>query len=94
MKPMPINEYVLTPHAEKEMSRRGLGEDIIRAVLGAPEQWETVREGRVVLQRRIHIGEPARMYLVRVFVDIDRQPPMGVTAYRSGKLEKYWKEEP
>jgi hypothetical protein len=34
------------------------------------------------------------MYLVRVFVDIDRQPPMVVKAYRTGKLEKYWKEEP
>lgn len=89
MKPMPIHEYVLTPHAETEMSRRGLGEGIIRAVLGAPEQWETVREGRVVLPRRLLIGEPARMYLVRVFVDIDRQPPMVVTAYRTGKLEKY-----
>ena len=94
MKPTPINEYVLTPHAEKEMSRRGLSEDIIRAVLEAPEQWETVREGRVVLQRRLLIGEPARMYLVRVFVDIGRQPPVVVTAYRTGKLEKYWKEEP
>jgi hypothetical protein len=94
MKAMPIDEYVLTPHAEKEMSRRGLGEDLIRAVLGAPEQWETVREGRVVLQRWLLIGEPARMYLVWAFVDIDRQPPMVVTAYQTGKLEMYWKEEP
>jgi hypothetical protein len=67
---------------------------MIRTVLEKPEQQEKVREGRIVVQRRIYINESARMYLIRVFVDIDRRPPEIVTAYRTGKIEKYWREEP
>ena len=49
MIPTPITEYVLSPHAEKEISRRGLSQDMIRTVLEKPEQQEKVREGRVYI---------------------------------------------
>lgn len=39
------------------------------------------------------MGEGARMYLVRVVVDIDREPAEVVTAYRTSKISKYWREE-
>jgi hypothetical protein len=35
------------------------------------------------------LGAPARDYVVRVFVDVDRTPPQIVTAYRTSKLTKY-----
>ena len=50
--------------------------------------------GRVVLQSRIAMGFPERTYLVRVFVDVDRTPAEIVTVYRTGKVSKYWSEEP
>jgi hypothetical protein len=40
------------------------------------------------------MGEAGRIYLIRVFVDVDRRPAEVVTAYRTGKLEKYWRVEP
>jgi hypothetical protein len=39
------------------------------------------------------MGSPTRVYLVRVFVDVDRDPPEVVTAYRTSKLPKYWRVE-
>jgi hypothetical protein len=36
-------------------------------------------------------GAPPATYLLRVFVDIDRQPPDVVTVYRTSKITKYWK---
>jgi len=30
---------------------------------------------------------------VRVFVDVDRRPAEVVTAYRTSKIGKYWREE-
>jgi hypothetical protein len=33
------------------------------------------------------------MYLVRVFVDVDRDPAEVVTAYRTSKISKYWEEQ-
>jgi hypothetical protein len=35
-----------------------------------------------------------RRYLVRVIVDVEQDPPVVVTAYRTSKIEKYWKAEP
>ena len=32
-------------------------------------------------------------YLLRVFVDIDRTPAEVVTAYRTSKFAKYWRDE-
>jgi len=72
--PDPVTDYVITPHAVFEMERRGLNEQIVRSVLSAPEQRLEIRRGRVVLQSRVSLGEPARIYLIRVIVDIDRQP--------------------
>ncbi len=86
--------YVFTSHARFEMQRRGLSEDRVRQVLEAPEQRWEVRPGRHVLQSKISIGEPSKTYVVRVIVDVDRQPNEVVTAYRSSKIDKYWRQEP
>jgi hypothetical protein len=91
--PHSIQHFAISPHAEFEMGRRGLSDDTIRSVLSAPEQQFDVRPGRVVLQSRMAMGEGARMYLVRVVVDIDREPAEVVTAYRTSKISKYWREE-
>ncbi|NOT23300.1 MAG: hypothetical protein HOP22_11350 [Nitrospiraceae bacterium] len=68
-----IADYLITDHARLELSRRGLSEQIIHAILSAPEQRCAVRPGRVVLQSRLPFGESAATFLVRVFVDIDRR---------------------
>ena len=87
----PIGQYIVTEHALMELKRRGLSEEMVRQVLGDPEQRREVRTGREVLQRRVSVGEPAKTYLVRVFVDVDRRPPEVVTAYRTSKIDKYWR---
>ena len=87
-------EYRLSSHARFEMERRGISEAEIARVLSAPEQADLVRPGRVVYQSRMVFEEPGKTYLVRVFVDIDRRPAEVVTAYRTSKIEKYWKREP
>jgi len=89
--PEPITEFVITPHAQLEMGRRGLNEETVRRILSAPEQRLEVRPGRILLQSRVSMGEPPRMYLIRVIVDIDRQPAEVVTVYRTGKVSKYWR---
>jgi hypothetical protein len=92
MKPRPIIDYVITSHARVELSMRGLSEDAIRAILAAPEQGFELRPGRVVLQSKISSGQAAKTFLIRVFVDIDRTPAEVVTAYRTTKIAKYWRD--
>jgi hypothetical protein len=50
-----------------------------------------VREGRVIFQSRLGLGRPARTYLVRIVVDVDRRPAEVVTVYRTTKIAKYWR---
>jgi len=87
----PIHEFVLTDHALSEMARRQITEDDVKTVLAKPDQMEMVREGRAVYQSRLEMGDPPKIYLLRVFVDIDFVPPFVVTVYRTSKIEKYWR---
>ncbi|HUT19065.1 MAG TPA: DUF4258 domain-containing protein [Anaerolineae bacterium] len=91
--PLPLTEYRLTDHAQLEMKRRQISEAEVAQVLVAPEQMEEVQPGRVVYQSRVEFGAPVRTYLLRVFADIDRRPAEVVTAYRTSRIEKYWREE-
>ena len=91
--PRSITTYRLTDHARLEMTRRQISEAEVESVLAAPEQTECVRAGRAVYQSRIEVGEPSKTYLIRVVVDVDRQPSEVVTVYRSSKVQKYWRGE-
>lgn len=73
------------------MVRREISQENVRDILAKPEQAEMVREGRMVYQAKINMGEPPKTYILRVFVDIDRNPPYVVTVYRTSKIEKYWR---
>lgn len=86
-------EHRLTEHARFELERRGISEAEIARVLSEPEQAELIRPGSVVYQSPIEYEEPGKIYLLRVFVDIDRQPAEVVTAHRTSKVEKFWKSE-
>jgi hypothetical protein len=87
----PIVEYSFTVHCRQEMERRGLTQEQVCSVLAAPEQRETVRPGRDVLQSKIRFADG--VYLLRVFVDVDSLPARVVTAYRTGKIAKYWRAD-
>ena len=86
-----LQRHVLTDHARWQMRRRGITRADLLAVLRSPEQREEVRPGRCVYQSRLTFGESSEPYLLRVFVDVDRDPPEVVTVYRTSKLEKYWR---
>jgi hypothetical protein len=89
----PITTYRLTDQARMEMARRQISEAEVARVLAAPEQTERVHEVRVVYQSRVELGEPSKTYVLRVFVDIDRERPEVVTVYRSSKVQKYWRTD-
>ncbi len=75
------------------MLRRQIAEEDVAPVLAVPEQRYTVREGRDVLQSRIEAGDPPKTYLLRVFVDVDFDPPVVVTIYRTSNVAKYWRTD-
>lgn len=91
MRALPITDYVFSEHARFELFRRGLSEEAVRAILHSQEQRIEVRPGRVVLQSKVLLEPPGTVFLLRVFVDVVRRPAEVVTAYRTSKVEKYWR---
>ena len=90
--PGPITSYRLTIHAIREIGKRNLSESDVAKVLASPEQLEIVRHNRWVYQGRIEMNNPPKTYLLRVFVDVDDDPPSVVTVYRTSKISKYWRD--
>ena len=88
----PVHAFTISRHAAVEMQRRGIDEATVRQILSAPGQRDVVRAGLDVLQSLIAMAD--KRYLVRVFVDVDRTPAEVVTAYRTSKIEKYWRNAP
>lgn len=66
MEPEAVSHYVLTPHASREIARRGLSLATIQTVLTAPERRIELRPGRAVLQSRMAVLEEA---IVKVSYD-------------------------
>jgi hypothetical protein len=87
-------EFRLSRHAEWEMARRGIPLALVQAVIGHLEQRleDEPRSGRWIRQSRLRF-EDGKMYLLRVVVAEDQQPPVIITAYRTSKIEKYWSAE-
>jgi hypothetical protein len=89
--PEPVRRFVITPHAAFEMQRRRVADSTVRSVLAAPEQRHRVRVGRDVLQSKIPFA--GKIYLIRVFVDVDRSPAEVVTVYRTSQVAEYWRDQ-
>lgn len=89
---MDSGDYIFTPHARWEMTRRGLAEIVVREVLEAPGQRIEIRPGRVVYQSIVEARGDMGRRLVRVVVDVDRQPAEVVTAYQTSRIVRYWRE--
>jgi len=87
---MDLARAVWTDHARRQAESRGIPEAEVEDVLRAPELVRPTRTGRVVAQSTVSVRQ--KRYLLRVFVDVDREPFEIVTAYRTSKIERYGAE--
>lgn len=86
-------DIVFSPHALYEMERRNLSRRMVLTVVEKPEQSWEIREGRMIFQSRFEQESSEKTFLLRVFVDVWRKPPEVVTAYKTSKVEKYWRSD-
>ena len=85
-----IENFRVTDHARLEIARRGISEEILARVITQPEQIVDSHSGRKAYQSRIEIG--GKLYVVRAIVE-ETDPMMVITAYRTSKIEKYWRQD-
>lgn len=74
-------------HALEQMNWREIERNQVELTLREYDEMVEVRPGRSVLQKTYE--ESGKIYMIRVFVDMDRDPPEVVTVYKTTKIEKY-----
>ena len=84
-------KYKLSQHALDEVQRRGISIELVESVLEHPHQIVSEKVGRKAYQSKLDFGT-GKTYLLRVIVDEDVEPAVVVTAYRTSKIDKYWRE--
>ena len=80
----------LSDHARAALGRRLITEDQVRDVLRDPGKVVAGnRPGRKVAQGAVTLGDPPLRVLLRVVVDLTRNPPEVVTAYATTQFRRY-----
>lgn len=79
----------ISGHAAIELRRRNISLEDIERVLQEPQQIIPVRPNRQIHQSLIEMN--GKQYLLRLIID-EGTPPILVTAYRTSKIQKYWKQ--
>ena len=79
--------YIFSKHALEKIEERGIPMHVVIAVMNNLEN--LIVEEEMAIHQAIVNFEGEGEYLVRVFVNTIKQPPVVVTVYRTSKLNKY-----
>jgi hypothetical protein len=78
-------------HAMQQMKLRSISMDLVEKVMDSPD--EIIKFGTLTIyQAIIDFGEK-KEYLVRVFVNKEKEPALVVTIYKTSKIKKYYEGE-
>jgi len=81
----------VSDHAQNECVRRSIPEAAVRCLARFPEQVLPVRPGREARQSLVPFPPNGAVYLLRATVDVSPGLVTVVTAYRTSKVERYWR---
>ena len=83
-------DVVISKHAQEQMKRRGIDVETVLSVVTQPEQTIIDDEDAAIVVCQSLIEEDGQMFLLRVFVNTDKQPNVIVTLYKTTKISKYY----
>ena len=82
--------FKLSRHVKEEIERRNIPLQILESVLENPGQVIPERGGNKAYQSQVDFGQ-GKVFLLRAIVDDSVDPAVVITAYRTGKIGKYWR---
>jgi hypothetical protein len=85
-------KFIFSQHAEEQLVRRGIDRNLVMTVIENPEEVIENDEQDVVIYQSI-IKESGQLFLLRVFVNKNKQPMVIVTLYKTTKISKYYESE-
>jgi len=82
--------FKISQHAKDEIQRRNIPLDLLNSILNNPQQIVSEKNNRKAYQSKVEF-DSGKTFLLRAIVADDNEPPIVVTAYRTHKINKYWK---
>ncbi len=83
-------KFRLSKHVQQELERRAISSQLLNTVLENPQQIVGESGGKKAYQSKMDFGG-GKIYLLRVIIDDTIEPATVITAYRTSKIEKYWR---
>jgi len=83
-------DFIVSRHAHEQMIRRGINYETVMMVVSCPDQTIADNETPTKIIYQSLINDDNRMFLLRVFVDTDKQPNVIITVYKTTKISKYY----
>ncbi len=74
-------------HALEQMALRSISVEIAQSIINNPQQTIT-QEGKRIYQSIINFEDGD--YLIKLFINIEKQPNLVITIYKTSKIEKYY----
>ena len=78
--------YQFSLHSLEQLAKRSLTQEMALWVIENATE-KTIEDGVTVYQNMIL--ENNKTYLIRVFVNENKTPPLIITAYKTSKIQKY-----
>jgi hypothetical protein len=82
----------ISKHAEVEMKRREISNELVMNTVKNPQQRQK-RNGIVVMQSQYFDSFQKKKMLIRVFTSAESKACKVITAYKTSKIEKYWRQK-
>ena len=87
-----MEKFILSKHAKEQLEVRRIDEKLVWQTIEKPQQ--EIEEG---LEKKVYqlmiANKEGESYLIRVFVNVAKNPKLIMTVYRTSKIQKYWKDE-
>ena len=82
-------DLIFSKHALEQMFRRGIDRETVLMVVSMPDQTIADEDDDAIIIYQSLIKENNQMFLLRVFVNTEKQPNVVVTLYKTTKISKY-----
>lgn len=87
-----MEEIILSSHAIEQIEARGILESDVWKVIHSPQQTIEAKPDKRILQSILSSKE-GKKHLIRVFVNVLKNPKLVITVYKTSKIDKYWQDE-
>jgi len=80
--------FIYSKHALEQMIKRGLSVELVKGVIAYPG--EIINFENLKIYQSVRYNDDGEPFLIRVFINSEKEPGLVITAYKTSKIKKYY----